>query len=200
MSHEILERLQQKLASQWHRVRDLFLATDADGNGRISRSEWALALPNLLGSEFSSSAAAALFDRFDVNGSGDIDYTELHSKLRAGASIELKDQRLHEGAVDFERGVQQRVAVRQETGKSGSNVVDGLKLQSSGFVLAPILEELRVAIAKNLGRIMHLFKEWDSNNNGVVEREEFARALKFLGLEASAETAAALFDALDDDR
>ena len=197
MSDDHLERLRQKLASQWSRVRDLFQSTDGDGNGKISRSEWAVALPNLLGSEFSAAATTALFDLFDVDHSGGIDFHELHSQLRIGASVELKDQRLHEGAVDFERGVQQRVAVRRETGKSGSNVVSGLKLEST--TLVPILEELRAAIASNLGRTMHLFKEWDTNGNGVVDRHEFAHALEYLGLESNAETATALFDAFDDD-
>lgn len=106
--------------------------------------------------------------------------------------------RLYSEPANFDRGgVQQRFEVRKDAGKSGSNVVDGLALQSAS--LESMIESLRKAIAGNMQRTLNLFREWDSDCNGCIEREEFAHALSVLGLETNASVATALFDALDDD-
>ena len=100
--------------------------------------------------------------------------------------------------MNLERGcVQQRVALRKETGKLGSNVVDGLALRSTN--LESMIESLRKAIVGNMQRTLNLFREWDCDGNGSIEREEFAHALSVLSLETDSSVATALFDALDDD-
>ena len=195
--HMSVEQLRQQLASQWQRVRDLFVSWDTDGNGRISRSEWAVALPKALGSSVSASQALALFDQFDTDRSGDVDFDELHALLRRGADIEL-EANLRAGAIDFDRDIKQRHEVRKATGKQGSNVVDGLQLQNGS--LEAMMEALRAKIASSMQRTFNLFREWDVDGNGSIDRDEFARALAVLGLEPDARNAVALFDALDDDK
>ena len=191
-----VEQLRARLASQWQRVRDLLHQWDADGNGRISRAEWAVAIPKALGSGVSASAANALFDHFDTDHSGEVDFNELHAVLRQGSSIELEGQ-LQSGAVAFERNISQRFGVRHEMGKVGSNVVDGLKLQ--GASLEAMMDALRAKIASSLQRTLNLFAEWDTDGSGSIDRQEFVRALAVLGLEPDAAVATALFDALDAD-
>ena len=42
----------------------------------------------------------------------------------------------------------------------------------------------RQALAKNAGRVIDLFREWDENGDGMVTRKEFHKAMPLLGLEA----------------
>ena len=175
-----VEQLRARLAGQWSRVRDLLNEWDADGNGRISRSEWAVALPRALGGGVSASAADALFAVFDRDHSGEVDFSELNALLRQGADIELEAP-LRKGAVAYERQVAQRYEVRRETGKKGSNVVDGLQLR--GASLETMMDALREKIASSLQRTMNLFAEWDEDQSGSIDRQEFARALAVLGLD-----------------
>ena len=192
-----VDALRAELASQWQRVRDVFLTFDHDGNGKISRAEWAVALPRALKGT-SKADALALFDFFDRDRSGDIDFEEMNAQLRQGLGVELDDA-LKDGAVTFERNVSQRHSVRRTTGKTGSNVVDGLNLQGVGGGVGA-LEALRDAISNSMQRTMNLFKEWDTDNSGGIDRGEFARALGVLGLESDARVAVALFDLLDDNK
>jgi Ca2+-binding EF-hand superfamily protein len=81
-------------------------------------------------------------------------------------------------------------ALRLAPGKVGSNVVDGVDA-----LVAPVA----AALAANMTRTLMLFREWDKDGSGSVDRDEFARALQVLGLDAGATTSNALFDALDTD-
>ena len=42
--------------------------------------------------------------------------------------------------------------------------------------------KLAIAIKKNAVRVMDLFRDWDENNDGVISKKEFRRALKNLNL------------------
>ena len=52
----------------------------------------------------------------------------------------------------------------------------------------------------NSMRVMDLFREWDEDNDGLVSREEFRRALPLLGLHASTAQFDELFDEFDVDK
>jgi Ca2+-binding EF-hand superfamily protein len=189
-----LNYLKDQLAAQYATARYVLEACDIDGSGGISRDEWRRVLPRM-GLGMSEADADALFAEFDADGNGDIDFNELHDMLRAGRDIKLSSK-LRAGAVDFDRAVSQKVATRKEARSSlGSNVLNGLELKADGDVL----EQLRDAISANLGRITDLFKEWDVDGNGSVDRAEFELALRTLGLRVAPSDAASLFDSLDVD-
>lgn len=46
---------------------------------------------------------------------------------------------------------------------------------------------LRDALAANAVRVIDLFREWDQDGDGVVDREEFRRALELTGFSAPKE-------------
>lgn len=88
--------------------------------------------------------------------------------------------------------------------KAGSKAVNGLQLRQlergqSGVGATAIVEQLRSALAANLGRVSDLFREWDADGNGRVSKAEFHNALATLGLEVSNAESSAIFDSLDDD-
>merc|ERR1719188_1182909 len=66
------------------RVIDLFRQWDEDGNGKVSKKEFRRALP-ALGIHAQREEIDALFDSFDPDHSGSIEYKEL-SKLLRGPS------------------------------------------------------------------------------------------------------------------
>ena len=57
------------------------------------------------------------------------------------------------------------------------------------------VQQLRAALTKNWARVKDLFLSWDTNNDGVVSRDEFAKALKALGFDA--QTAVDIFASFD---
>ena len=49
-------------------------------------------------------------------------------------------------------------------------------------------------------RVIDLFRDWDADSSGQVDRKEFARVLPALGLEVSEAEGRQLFDMFDPDR
>ena len=69
----------------------------------------------------------------------------------------------------------------------------------AGSSAAAMVEQLRGALQSQLSRVMDLFRSWDVDGDGRVDRREFARGIKTLGLASSMSAAAELFDSLDAD-
>jgi len=60
-------------------------------------------------------------------------------------------------------------------------------------------EQLKIALSKNAGRVIDLFREWDADGDGQVSKKEFRKAMPLLGFDASKEVIDTLFDEYDDD-
>jgi len=76
----IIEELKKTLQKNILKLNDLFKQWDVDGNGLVSRKEWASAMPHI-GVTTTTDMINALFDEMDEDGSGSISYIELRSKL-----------------------------------------------------------------------------------------------------------------------
>ena len=62
-----------------------------------------------------------------------------------------------------------------------------------------IQDGLRDALTANLSRVMDLFREWDTDGNGMIDRKEFHKAIRALGVRAPRAEVNTLFDTFDAD-
>ena len=198
----MVERLRNALTGSWTRVKDLFAEWDADNSGTVDRDEMYRALA-LLGLGATRAESDELFNTFDADGSGEVSFDELRKLVRRGASIEL-DAVLRAGALGaIEVGAANKIAVRKgEAGKrqTGSYLIGSLNV-SSGASAEAIMMELYNALAASLSRTIDLFREWDTDGDGCVDKQEFVRAMRMLGLHGPGrEVAGMLFDKLDADK
>lgn len=196
-----MEQLRTILAGQFTRVFDLLRAWDEDGNQRLSKLEFRRALP-ALGLLVEREAADSLFDEFDDDLSGEIDYDELRAKLRAGADIEL-DALLRDGALGaIAAKSANNIALRSGLDEAASKVFGARLKLDAGVSGSEAVEQLAAALGAPsvLGRAIDLFRAWDEDGNGFVDRREFLRALPALGLGSlGASAAAELFELFDVD-
>ena len=66
--------------------------------------------------------------------------------------------------------------------------------------VAGIIGQLKMALAKNLHRIIDTFREFDEDQSGRINKREFRLALQKLGIVAHKSTCDLTFDSLDNDR
>ena len=101
----LAEQLAIALSARGAKVVQLFQEWDASGDGHVDKAEFARAL-SLLGLPAERALSDALFDAFDVDGSGKIEYRELHSMLRkhAAAVAAARDVRMAERDAKGGRG------------------------------------------------------------------------------------------------
>ena len=60
-------------------------------------------------------------------------------------------------------------------------------------------EQLRNALSEQAVRVIDLFREWDEDGSGAVDKKEFRKAMPMLGLEVPKKEIDALFDSWDPD-
>jgi DNA repair exonuclease SbcCD ATPase subunit len=63
----------------------------------------------------------------------------------------------------------------------------------------PVKDQLAEALAKSSARVLDLFREWDKNGDGEVDRAEFHKAIPALGLDVPKEDIDELFNEWDKD-
>lgn len=193
-----LEQLRSILSVGFARVLDLFRDWDDDESQTISKSEFRRALP-VLGLLVDKEVADSLFDTFDADGSGEIDYRELSKQLRQGSDVELDDA-LKDGAVEIQTETTQGFALRTGLEEGASKGFGGaLKLDLDGDV--PIVEQLQKALGAPgvLMRAIDIFRAWDDDDSGTISKKEFRQALPAIGLKVSKEQSDELFASFDDD-
>ena len=175
---DIVEPLRQALASNLQRTLNLFREWDLDGNGCFDRREWRKAL-RLLGLDVDASASDALFHALDADGSGSIEYKELHKRVRK--------------PVDLSK----LTAWRPPAPAPPPPRVDHTHVARSAAEAA--VDSLRRKLSADLRRTIDIFRDMDVDGSGAVDRDEFGAAVARLLPGCDAPTCAALFDALDAD-
>ena len=100
-----IKEVKAAMAKSLSRILDLFRSMDADGDGMISREEFIQVLPLIIGAgddlhgvSHDADTLGAVFDAFDRDQSGYVEYSELHAYLRKGADVELAPE-LQAGAM-----------------------------------------------------------------------------------------------------
>ena len=86
---------------------------------------------------------------------------------------------------------------RQKPGFKQGSVLGAIDLEETGDLT--VTQQLRMALDKNAGRVIDLFRGWDTDGDGEVSRKEFHKAMPMLGFEATKKDINELFDSWDKD-
>ena len=173
-AHRSIEKLKATLASNWVKVRDVFMHLDSNGDGLLDRTEWCRVTAVLGG--LTRSDASVLFDAIDSNRSGTVDFQELNRRLSGSA-------------------VKSAHALRTDIQRTHSRVLGHFKLKLG--VGETVLEQIQAALNGSFARVRDLWNEWDEDESGHIDSKELFTALALLGLRISREESDELFEELD---
>lgn len=187
------------------RVIDAFRVMDDDMTGTIDKKEFRLGVVALLTRRRtdvppSDDVVDELFSRIDADGSGDIDLKELDKALRLGLAkgIELDKKLQVGGAGKIELQAKNATQVkRRKADQLTVKAVLEMRAIREGFQRPE--DALRIALSENSVRVIDLFRDWDTNGDGMIDKVEFIRGIKHFGFPGG-ETAAAIFDEWDTNR
>ena len=127
-----------------------------------------------------------------------LEYKELNKQLRIGAGSSL-DPLLQAGAVG-EISMESRNKYGLRSVQQGENLRGRvLKVALDANADNTVQEQLRDALSEASVRVIDLFREWDTDDNGKVSREEFHKAMVALHFEAPAEDIDEVFSSCDGD-
>jgi len=178
-SNRLRGALRDFLADSSKRVMDLFHEWDGDNSGEIDVLEFRQAVL-ALGFEADATAIDAVFAELDVDGTGSIEYEELNRLLKVSAET-----------------LQARKAARDRAARQAKAAsFTTLQLVQGG---PSVVEQILELLASKAARVSDLFKLWDLDGNGYIDRDEFHRAFSALGYAAPQVDIDAVFDQMDDD-
>ena len=169
----------------------MFRQFDDDASGYTDGPEFVKALAEL-GFDPDEPSVTALFASFDLDGSGTIEYEELHNlPVR---SVQHKPE-----LEPLELKAANRIALRKKrVSKVDANLFSGLELGSLHADAIP--GAIRKALDKRLVRVIDLFRQFDDDSSGLLDASEFAKAMRKLGMtDAPPEATAAVFAYFDHD-
>jgi len=178
----VAEQLRDALSKSAVKVVDLFKDWDKDGNGKVSKEEFRKAM-GLLGFSVPAEDIDALFDSWDPDGSGVLSMGELGEQLSE-----------HKAQLEAQRKAR---ALKKRTQTEEKVLLRGFDVDEDSD--KSVAEQLRDALSKSSARVVDLFKDWDTDGNGKISREEFRKAMGLLGFSVPAEDIDALFDSWDPD-
>jgi len=197
MNEYIRWALRDALARSSARVIDLFRQWDEDGSGVIERKEFRRAI-RALGFDFihDVSEIDLVFDDFDIDKDGTLDYNELNTMLRQGASVILDDALKVGAAGEIATQVRQTHKLRKHRAK-GKALPSSVVLKVSSRL--SVQQQLQQVLRDNAVRVIDIFREWDEDGDGLVSKKEFRNAVSALGYQAPREDVDAVFSLFDED-
>jgi Ca2+-binding EF-hand superfamily protein len=145
--------LRDALSRSSSRVMDLFRQWDDDGSGEISKKEFRQAVKAMGFNFFADDAEIDMvFDEFDMDKGGTLDYRELNKQLRQGAGSAL-DPSLQPGAAgEISTASRNKHKLRRRDPNAKRSSMGGVQLDDS----APVQDQLRDMLAKNSTRVIDL--------------------------------------------
>ena len=168
---EIARQLRATLGSEegLGRVMDLFRMWDVDGDGQVTKKEFRKAVMTL-GFTVERKEVDALFELLDKDKGGSIEYRELNRFLKRDAKLSGRP-----GSGDaLESAAKSRAAASRPADEpvNQPRILRGSHLRADGSTDVPLIEQLTDALAANWGRVIDLFKEWCSNEEGTQRSAE----------------------------
>ena len=192
--------LKDALARSSTRVIDLFRSWDDDKSGNVDKREFYTAISALLGSSATRATCDAVFDSLDDNRSGRLEYAELNEMLRKNSAANQTKRNLKriEQADRSRTGklTAKNVNVNYMTSRTAA-LPDTVKLDTSGDI--SVQEQLVTILKEHQVKLIDLFREWDVDGNGAIDKKEFRRGVAALGYDAPRKEVDALFDSMDVD-
>ena len=200
MSEYLQWSLKDALSRSSDRVVDLFRAWDEDRSGTIDKQEFHKAIRSL-GFDVSSADSDAVFESLDDDKSGLLEYKELNVMLRKGVGSEATKRNLKRAPKqrDTSRGAKLTAKnVNQNYAAARSAALPPMaKLEARTDKSIP--EQLVELLKEHSVKLIDLFREWDDDGNGALDKKEMRRAVAALGYEAPRKDVDAFFDSIDDD-
>ena len=193
--------LKDALLRSSSRVIDLFRAWDEDKNGTVDKSEFHKAI-KALGFEVERDITDSVFESLDDDNSGALEYKELNAMLRKGVGAEAVKTNLKRMAGkqrDDSRGAKM-TAKNINKNYSGARVAtlpDMIKLDATSD--KSLHEQLRDVLTANNAKLIDLFREWDDDGNGALDKKEMRKAIAALGYDVPRREVDGLFDSIDVD-
>ena len=180
--------LKDALTRSATRVVDMFNAMDQNRSGTVNKREFHQAV-NELGFEVNKTVTDSVFDSIDENKNGKLEYKELAERLHRSASSETA-----------------RRSKRRDTDQNGNKNFDTMRVATLPETVKinaasdkSVHEQLRDALTQHNAKIIDLFREWDGDGDGALDKKDVRKALKALGYEAPREEFDAFFDSIDKD-
>ena len=183
------------------RVTDLFKSWDEDNSGSISEDEFALAIASL---EFDvpKKVCKAVFRKFDKDKGGSLAYKELKELLDKNKGDDATRANLMAGPEQKDTSRTGKLEAKNVNTNFVCARVHALppmtKIESQSGV--SVEEQLAMLLSLHHKTIIDLFRDWDVDGNGGVDKREFRKAMKSLGYDAPRKEVDSLFDKLEGDK
>ena len=191
--------LRDALARSSERVCDLFRKWDEDKNGKVDKHEFTRAM-KALGFHLPDDEIGKVFDSLDDDHSGMIEYKELNAMLRKGTGSDLAKRNLQRGGAASNRSRGAKLTARNLNANFGISRVAALppmvKLDPTNG--KSVVEQLKNILDENSVKLVDVFREWDADGNGAIDKKEFRAAVAALGYDVPKKDLNILFDELDD--
>ena len=201
MAEYLMWSLKDALARSSSRVVDLFRSWDEDRSGTVDKKEFGKAV-RALGFDVDQTACDAVFDSLDDDKSGALEYKELNIMLRQGFGSEATKanlKRMKGKQRDTSRGAKLTAKnVNQNYVASRAAALPPMVKLSYRDAEKSVPEQIKDILAEHQVRLIDLFREWDDDGNGAIDKKELRTAVSALGYSAPKAAIDALFDSIDD--
>jgi len=190
---QLRDALQEMATS---RIIDVFRAWDFDDSGSVSYQEFATAMVGL-GVNASKDEMAQIFSEFDVDGSGEIDYKEIKRALTPDRAAIAAKRKSAPKAKHVPPGLPaprgEAAAQRAPKPSKPSRRAAGGPLESprwqEGLEGSAQVSLLRDILLHKAHRVIDTFREWDSDHSMTISYDEFALAMRSIGVDVPADVA-----------
>ena len=192
--------LKDALMRSSQRVVDLFRVWDEDRSGTVDKKEFHRAV-RALGFDVSKEDTDAVFDSLDDDKSGALEYKELNEMLRKGAGSERAKANLKRAPKQRDTGRGAALTAKNMNANYSAARVAALppmvKLDATAD--SSIEEQLALILKENSVKLIDLFREWDDNGDGALDKKELRASVAALGYDAPKKEVDAFFDSIDVD-